>query len=185
MALGYKKIFWGIFIATFNITIGMFTILPAFVGWIVVVTGLSELERSIHSGAFLKPKKGAIALVFGSFGGLALFLVGHNIESFLPLLFYPLFLIVIEFVVFHKVLEESVHNFKIMHQQEAVERYTNKDRTYIILMGITMVLLAISLAINHETIGSVGAFMAVISRVYLLITINALKKENYKMEAQA
>lgn len=185
MAVGYKKIFWGIFIATFNIKIGMLTILPAFVGWLVVVTGLSELERSTQSGAFLSPKKGAIALVSVSFGGLLLLLVGHDIESFLPLLFYPLFLIVIEFVVFHKILEGSVHNFEIMLQQEAAERYINKDRTYIILMGITMVLLSISLTFNHGAAGSIAAVMAIISRLYLLVAINALKQEAYRMETQA
>ncbi len=184
MAVGYKKIFWGIFIATFNITIGMLPILPAFVGWLVVVTGLSELERSTQSGAFLSPKKGAIALVSVSLGGLLLFLVGYDSGSFLPLLFYPLFLIIIEFVVFHKILEGAVRNFKIMYHLEAVERYTNKDRTYIMLMGITMVLLAISLTFNHEATGSIAAVMAIISRLYLMITVNALKKEDYKIEVR-
>src|SRR5690554_3222698 len=128
MTVGYKRIFWGIFIATFNITIGIITILPAFVGWIVVLTGLSELKENSPGEDFSGPRISAMILVVASLGGEVLSLLGSsNVESFLPLLFYPLFVIAIEFVVFHKILEVSVHNFNAMDQQETVDRYIAKD----------------------------------------------------------
>ncbi|TCT14521.1 hypothetical protein EDC18_1052 [Natranaerovirga pectinivora] len=183
MTVGYKRIFWGIFIATFNITIGILTILPAFVGWIVVLTGISELEEKTSGGDFSRPKISAMILVVASLGGGILSLLGSgNVESFLPMLFYPLFVIAIELVVFHKILEGSVHNFNAMDQQEIANKYTGKDRTYIILTGITMVLLSISLTINHQGTGFIGVVMAMISRIYLLTAMNSLSKEDYKTD---
>ncbi|SDL00065.1 hypothetical protein [Natronincola ferrireducens] len=180
MTMGYKKIFWGIFIATFNIIIGRITILPAFVGWIVVLTGLSELEENSTGGDFSGSKISAMVLVAASLGGgLVSLLGGSNVESFLPLLFYPLFVIAIEFVVFHKILEVSVHNFNGMDHQETADKYTSKDRTYIILMGITMVLMIIAFTVNHGTTGFIGAVMAMISRIYLMVVMNSLSKEDY------
>lgn len=185
MTTGYKRIFWGILIATFHITIGIITILPAFVGWVVVLQGLSELEEGAPGGDFARPRMSAIILIVASLGGGILSLIGgSNIDSFLPMLFYPVFVTALELVVFHKILEVSVHHFNGMNQQEISDRYTGKDRTYIILTGMTMVLLAISITFNHETAGFLGAAMAVVSRIYLLTVINSLSKEDDKTEDQ-
>ncbi|MBF4692138.1 hypothetical protein [Fusibacter ferrireducens] len=185
MTSGYKRIFWGIFIATFNIKIGMMTILPAFIGWIIVVTGISELEKKGYVSTSITSKKVAMTLVVVSLGSeLLRFLGGELIMTLLPLLFYPLFLLGLEFVVFHKILEASIQYFAMSHQEETADLYTDKDRLYLALMGITMVLFIISLTFNHETIGHVGVFAAMISRLYLLITFNALSKETHKSEQE-
>ncbi len=179
MSMDYKRIFWGIFFATFRITNGIITILPAFVGWILVLTALSDSKENSSEGSFSGVKIGALLLVLVSFGGgLISFLAGDKFESLLPLLFYPLFVIVIELVVFHKILEASVYNFNAMEHQETADKYVGKDRTYIILMGITIVLLAISLIINHQIIGFIGAAIAIISRIYLMTIMSSLSKEN-------
>ncbi len=180
MTLGYKKIFWGVFIATFNIKFGIITILPAFVGWIVVLTSLSEFDENDYGGDFSRLRTSAMMLVAASLGGgIWSLLANNNAGTFLPLMYYPLFLLALELILFHKILEESVHCFNSMDQQDIVDKYTGKDRIYIILTGISMALLAISYTINHELTGFLGAALAIISRVYLLSVINALSKEEY------
>lgn len=179
MTAGYKRIFWGIVIATFNITIGIITILPAFVGWLIVLQGLSELEENAPEGNFSRPRTSAMILVAASLGGGILSLVeGSYVQSFPLLLFYPLFVMTLELVVFHKILEVSVQHFKEMNQQQAYDMYTGKDRTYIILTGIALVLLAISLTFNHQTAGMMAVVMAMVSRIYLLTVISSLSKED-------
>lgn len=69
-----------------------------------------------------------------------------------------------------------------MQCQEIGDKYIGKDRTYIILMGISMVLLTISLTINQEIMFFLGGGMAIISRIYLLTVIRALSKEDYETE---
>ncbi len=179
MSMDYKRIFWGIFIATFRLTIGIITLLPAFVGWILVLTALSDFKENSSEGDSAGIKTGAILLVLASLGGDVIsFLAGGNFKTLHIMLFYPLFVIVIELVVFHKILEVSVCNFNEMDHQEIVDKYIGKDRTYIILMGISIVLLAISLTTNHQIIGVIGAVITIISRIYLMTVINSLSKEN-------
>ncbi|TCK92574.1 hypothetical protein EDC19_1723 [Natranaerovirga hydrolytica] len=182
MTVGYKRIFWGIFILTFRITIGIVTILPAFIGWIIVLTGLSQLEEKSTVGDFSPLKIGVMVLIVTSIVGGLLEL--SEVGSFLPMLFYPLAVIAIEFVVFHKIIEASVHNFNEMGCQERVEKYTSKDRTYIILMGITMVLVGIFFTFKHQSTGTIGSLMFLISRIYLLTVINALSKEDDDIDGQ-
>lgn len=183
MSMDYKRIFWGIFIATFKITIGIITIFPAFIGWILVLNALSEFKENSSEKDFSGIRIGVMILFLTSLGGGILsFFGGGNFESILPMIFYPLFLIVIELVVFHKILEVSVCNFKAMDHQENVDKYIDKDRTYIILMGITIFLSAISIIINHQIVGFIGTVMAIISRIYLMTVINSLSNENYNKD---
>lgn len=178
MTLGYKKIFLGVFIATFNIKFGIITILPAFVGWIVVLTSFSEFEKTDYGRNFSRLRINAMMLVAASLGGgIWSLIANNNAGTFLPLMYYPLFLLALELMLFHKILEESVHCFNAMNQQDIADKYTGKDRIYIILTGISMALLAITYTINHELTGLLGAILVIISRGYLLSVMNALSKE--------
>jgi hypothetical protein len=186
MAEGYKKIFWGIVIATFNITLGVIKVLPTFIGWIVVLTGLLELEKNNSGEAFSSSKKATKILAAMSFGGMFLSFLGNgNVESFLPLMFYPLFVVVIELVVFHKILAASVHHFSELNQHKTASIYISKDRMYLIIMGISLVFLVISLTFNQATMGIVGAILAILSRVYLLTIMSALGKEEHTAKDNA
>lgn len=52
MSEGYRKIFWGIFIATFNINIGMVKILPSFVGFLIISSGLKLILQEAGTESF-------------------------------------------------------------------------------------------------------------------------------------
>jgi hypothetical protein len=178
MLRDYKKIFWGIFIATFNVTIGEIRILPAFVGWIIVAIAISNLEARSNQGYFEKSRLTGIALVIVTLvGSLFSFFGGTQFEGWLPLVFYPVLVSVIELVVFHGVLEATIHHLDALNHKEIAEKYAEKDRIYIILMGITMSVVTLSLVMNHEMMGAIGVIAFIISRIYLLVVMNALSKE--------
>lgn len=179
MREGYKKIFWGILIATFRIHLGPITIIPAFIGWIIVVTGLSQLNRNARGGGFSKAWSIAMILVaLNIIVSLGLFLDGIQIENFLPFSFYPLIAMGIELVFFHSVLRASVDFFDTMGLKESTEKYIHKDRTFIIIMGITMVLLAFSLLINDNITGLIATVIAAVMRIYMLTILYSLTKED-------
>jgi len=183
MAEGYKKIFWGIVISTFHVTIGMLTILPPFIGWIVVLTGISELEQQKSDEIFSSSKKGTLVLIILSLASVIIsFLGNRTMESFIVIMFFPLIAEAIELVVFHKILEASVYHFSQRNQQETASIYISKDKTYIVLMAIVFLLIAIAVTFNLATMNMIGAVAAIISRIYLLTIMNALSKEEYKME---
>jgi len=186
MAEGYKKIFWGILISTFHVTIGMLTILPPFIGWIVVLTGISVLEEQKSDEMFSSPKKGMLVLIILSLGGIFLsFLGNHNMENYIPIMFLPLIAEAVELIVFHKILEASVHYFIERDQHETANIYISKDKTYIIIMAITFLLTVISITFNLTTMNMIGAVAFIISRIYLLTAMSALRKEEYEVEDNA
>ncbi len=180
MGEGYNKIFWGLFITTFKLTIGMLTILPAFIGWILILSGISELKEESFSGDLSKPRIIALILIFTSLlGGLLPFVGGVYLDRVLNFTFYPLITLVLEFVLFQLILEESVENFRSLQREDSVDFYIKKDRTYILLMGIAMVLLTISLITNYYVASLSGIGMVLLTTIYLLTVIYSLSKEDY------
>jgi len=185
VAGSYKKIFWGIIFATFHINIGTITILPVFIGWIIVAIGISELDKSLPEACFTMADVTAVVLVAVSFvEGLISFFSGGHTESSLLLLFFPFIALALELEVFHKTLEASARYFLANGREESARNYTGKDRTYLILMGITIVLFAIARITNSGTIVFAGAALAIITRIYLLTVIYSLSNENFVQELQ-
>jgi len=179
MKEGYKKIFWGILIATFRVHLGPITILPAFIGWIIVVIGLSQLNRNARGSGFSKAWSIAMILVaLNLIVSLSLLIDVIQIENFLPFSFYPLIGMGIELIFFHGVLRASVDHLDTMGLKEPTEKYIQKDRTFTIVMGITMVLLAFSLLINDDITGLIATVIAAVMRIYMLTIIYSLSKED-------
>lgn len=183
MEKGYNKLFWGLFITTFNITIGMITILPAFIGWIIIFSGLSELQEESFSSDLSKPKIIVTFLILTSLlGGLLPFVGGIYIDRVLNFRFYPIMILVLEFILFHKILEESVQNFYALKRQDLGVNYTQKDRSYMVFMGTAMVLMIISLTTNFYGFYLLGLGMVILTTIYLLTVLYSLSKEDYDIE---
>lgn len=177
MSNGYKKIFWGIFFATFNITFGIITILPAFVGWIIVASGIAELSENSDPEEFSQAKNISFILIGVTLVGSLLDLMGvSQMNPPVALLFFPLVLLTIELLLFHRLLEASVHTLTTLGISESAELYIRKDRTYIILAGMSLLLITLA-TFQLETWEFLAGIFAIITRVYLLSTISALSKE--------
>ncbi|WP_422484894.1 hypothetical protein [Gudongella sp. DL1XJH-153] len=175
---GFKKIFWGILIATFSINLGMLQILPAFVGWMVVASGISVLQEKSVSGDYDRPKIISYIIIGATaVGSLITLFQGAQINQPIMLLFYPVVVMTIELLLFHRLLEAAVQDFKAIDDNQTAKIYTGKDRIFIILMGITLVMVTLSLFLNLQSVGFFAAIIAVITRIYLLAIISSLRKE--------
>ncbi|MCC5894117.1 MAG: hypothetical protein JJU16_01515 [Alkalibacterium sp.] len=179
MESAYKKIFWGLIIATFSITLGVVTIFPTFVGWLVVLSGVSDLEDQFSDKQF--------STVYLSVGALVLLSLAEGFVSIsrlpdwvpaLPFLFFPVFLSVIELTAFHKILEASADRLRENNHFTSSTVYNRKDKVYLVLMGCSLVLLTAALTANHETLLFFGRILTLIPRVYLLTIMHALSEEN-------
>ena len=110
---GYKKVFWGLFITTFNIRLGIITIFPAFVGWIIVSTGLSDINEKSLDGDFSRVKtKSMILIILTLFGSLLSAFGGYIVESSILFSFFPVLLMSIELSLFHRLIEAFIDNFQ-------------------------------------------------------------------------
>lgn len=180
---GYRKVFWGLFITTFNIKLGIITILPAFVGWILVSSGLSELNNQTKEGDFSRPYTLAMILIIITlFNSLITVLGGSQIRNSISISYYPLLIMAIELVVFHSMLAAAIHNFQALGLVDFVEKYIRKDRTYIILMGLSMTMLILALTMLDDVTVFLAVALAVITRVYLLYVISSIREEDYEHE---
>ncbi|WP_409228063.1 hypothetical protein [Gudongella sp. SC589] len=177
---GYKKIFWGVFIATFSINLGMVKILPAFIGWMVVASGISILEVKSDSVDYGTAKTISYVLVAITLVGGLLNVFGKiNLSSHYMLLFYPLMVMLIELILLHRIFEGSVQSLESMENYSASGVYVGKDRTYIILSGISIILVSITLFLNLDTLGFFAGIFALVTRIYLLAAISSLGKEDW------
>lgn len=181
MAEGYRRIFWGILVATFNISIGPLKILPAFVGWLMVMSGLSRFEESFEEQDYALIRRKTLVLVLLSLGGAILTFTGYGELGHQPLLlFMPLVVMIAELVVFHGILALSAERLMRDHRQKQAEEMIGKDRTYLVLMGLSLVLLVGALTFGHRGVSFFAAILGIASRIYLLVTMSYLRKIHEK-----
>ena len=178
---GYKKIFWGTIIATFSINLGIVQILPPFVGWMVVASGISMLEEDSESIEYDRPKLISYILIGATLVGsiITLFQSGQ-INPPVPLLFYPMIVMIVELSLFHRIFEAAVRDFTALDKRDLAELYTGKDRAFIMLSGASIILVTVSIFLNLVTVAFFAGIFALIARVYLLTAIRSLGKEDWE-----
>lgn len=178
MTAGYKLLFWGIILASISFSVGNIMILPTFIGFIIAHFGLQDLEANDQTGDYSIPKTGMVVLIVLTFIKSAIGLIfGINFEELTALIFFPVILTVIELITCHKILEESAEYFDTTSSQYNVPLIVGKDRVYMMMMGITLIMLIISLALNIEQTIFLGTMIGLLARIYFLTILHMLKKE--------
>lgn len=86
----------------------------------------------------------------------------------------------IELLLIHILLKATVDHFDVMGRKRVSEKYIAKDRAYIILMGITMILYTLTIALNEVITVIIGVITALITTIYLLTVISSLSKETFQ-----
>jgi len=174
---GYHRIFWGLFIASFNIRLGYITILPSFIGWIFFFSGLSSLNENSNTYSFNKAQKYGIALIvvslFTTVGVGFSNLLDTNNALFLLLPIIPMLL---EIGLVFNVLEGSKEALENIGHGLAGEKLIRDSKTYLLFMGLSVLLMIFSLAFDYTLISFISAGLAIIARVYLLFVFSDLKK---------
>lgn len=180
MSEAYKKMFWGVFIANIHLHIGAITILPSFVGFLIIFSGLSDLDMKTETSSkhFDCPQGTLLVLIILTVVHSSVtFFTGNQYESLTLMRFFPILTSILELLVFHKTLELSVYEFQACCFEYGVERYTHKDRIYICLKGISIGLMSIALIVNSDLTVVAGVFADVVAIIYLLTIFHSLKKD--------
>lgn len=178
MEIAFRKMFWGLIIATFSINFGIITIFPTFVGWIIVLSGLSGLIDEFSDKQFFTASCSVIALILLSLvEGVLSFSQDPSWLTGTAFLFYPVMMSIIELTAFHKIIEASADRFKVHNQVSNSFKFNRKDRLYLVLMGLSMILLTAALVVNDETLLFFGLISTLIPRVYILGVLSGLSKE--------
>lgn len=169
MAKGFKRLFWAVLIATFNLKLGGFVILPAFVGWLTAVTAFPSLSKDLFLADWSGAGNTAVLLTgFSLFQSFLVFGDRGGLEQPFFLLFLQMFLVALELILFHQVLEASAEHLDNAGQSGKADETIGKDKTYLILMGLLMTALLLGRLSDHQMAWLAAMILGILARVYLL-----------------
>lgn len=177
MGRGYKTIFWGVFLATFNITLGAIKIVPTFVGWMVVLSGINTLREFHESTSFNEGVRyNHYLIIFSLLGGLLSFSSSPLLKSSIIFSYYVMIPNIFELLMVFKILEGSIDYLKSINQEDLSLEFEEKLRGYIIFEIITNIGLIISLTIYNGFLMAITAILAIILRIYIMTMMSRLSK---------
>lgn len=180
MDKGYQKIFWGLFIVSFNITLGIIKILPAFIGWMVILSGINFLYKEFKSESLKVAAKYSRNLIALSLIGGALSLFGgSSINSSIVFTYYPIILMILELVMAYKILEGSIEYLRLENLDEIAIDFEKNLRTYIVFYVIFTLSFCVALSFNMGYLLTITAIFALILRISLMAMINRMKKMDF------
>lgn len=175
MEKGYKNIFLGIFLATFNIRIGIIQIVPAFVGWIVALNGINNIRNENDNEYYEQAARYGSRLVFLSLLGSLLELLGIG-SMFEPISsFFIIIVNIFEFLTISKIIEATSDYFRLMNKEDLCLEYEGKKKSYSILTFIMIIGLFISLIIQNDLMMQLCGYLAIIIRIYVMIMVNRVR----------
>lgn len=178
---GYNKIFWGIFIATFNIRLGWIKILPAFVGLLVICRGLGILYEETKLESFNKTHTvGLLATSISFIGGVVGYFSNGSLNNSIP---WAIIYNVVELIMFFKTLESSIEYLESNNYPEVANENIGKLRTYTILTVANITLMGFALLFNFGLLISIAAIIGVTLRIFMMVLMNRLKKLFIEIES--
>lgn len=175
---GYRKMIWGIVLLTFQLHIGVLTLVPYFVGWMIIISGFRHVEQ--------KFSRQTLSLVQSCLFALLIFSIGEGLISFFSMdsqllnvlmIYSQAIYLVLELTVFHKLLELVVKGFFDANKESAAEYYIVRDRRYLWLMGSALVVIIFALTAGTAGMILIGTIISIIARLYLLTILTSIKNE--------
>lgn len=176
MGNGYKKILWGIVIITFNINLGIIKILPPFIGFIIILSGISSLYKETQIESFNKAKTFAVILSIIAIIGEIMRFFSIELSSFfifngVCIVFYN----IIELLMFYKLFDGSIEYLNDNNQCNLTCENIKKLRFYIIASVINIIFLNLTLISNIKILNIIVLVMLIILRTYLMVLIFSFK----------
>lgn len=174
MSQGYRKIFWGTILVSFLSPGGSISLVFVLIGWTILISGIGALAESSASGSFKRLEKIAVAAAAVSlFAGVLYELL---LMRFPPIVYYPIVVMTVELILFHGIFAASYEYFSGIEDGGTARMAEEKDRNYMVLVGIALVVLSVFYTFNHSVTGVLGFFASLISKIYLLGGMHELKK---------
>ena len=175
---GLNKVFWGIFIATFNINLGPIKILPAFVGFMIISSGINTIYTEHRYDEFKKSLDfSRIVTVIALFGGLIELFTQDSYQYSLILQIWPIILMIVELLMFYYLFVGIILYFESIGNVSVTERIIGSSRLYMIIFIINIAFLSFVMLFNLRGFNTLLAIVFIILRISLMVMISGLKKD--------
>lgn len=173
---GYNRIFWGIFITRFHINLGPIRILPAFAGFLLIVSGLDSLYVESSLDGYNKAKSmGKILVALSLIGGVIEFITQFGMNYSFVNIIWTIGFIIIEFIFYFKIMESSVEYLNLYNYDELREAYILKLRKYTIFSILNIFILSINLIFNFQSYLKITLYIGVFLSIYLMTMVHGLR----------
>lgn len=177
MDKGYHKIFWGLILLSFHINLGPVRIVPGFVAWIIIITGVEVLQQCFESQSFNDGSKYAkIILGISIIGGLISLFYGQNIINSVLYSYVPIITVILELLFANKILEGSIESLRANEMEAKALDLGDSQKLYIKLYTAATIGLTIAITFKIGSLMTITAIFSLIIRIFLMSMINNLKK---------
>ena len=175
---GLNKVFWGIFIATFSINLGPVKILPAFVGFMIISSGINTIYIEHKTEEFKKALDfSRIVISMSLLGGLAGFFIQGSYQYSILLQVWSTIFMTAELIMFYNFLQGLIKYFDSIGNVEVSERLIESSRLYMIIFIIVIAALSFIMLFNLEGLSTLSAIVLIILRISLMVMTSGIKKE--------
>lgn len=178
MYRGYNQVFWGLLIASFSININNFRILPATLGFLMILMGTVELYKVTHIDSF------RIAKIFSAIHVVITFLQELYAFGVIPFEFTHIFLInelvfigvtVIELVMMYKIIEGAILYEINDGKEDLAQEYTKKLRSYTVVCILAIMALCVGRFYSLMVVLGISGIVMFGARVYIILLIRKIK----------
>ncbi len=174
MISGYRIIFWGLFIATFHINIGMLPILPVFVGYLSMAHGVNLIRQEYSSPQLDKAYLITCLLAILGIIGQVITWTGQT-NDWIRLL--PAAYGVLELFFMYYLLEGSMSFFHD-HGREVLEiEYKSRLSAFIVAEVLFAVFYLVSATMMNQGMVVAASIAGVVLRIWMMILVSSLRKE--------
>lgn len=180
MEQGYKKIFWGFLITIFNINLGPINILPNFLGYLIIGSGLNLIQNEFANSNFKTANKASNFLVLYSIFTYIIFSMifndGYQYENIIEKgvsVFGSSINLIMAFNIFSGTIEFYINK----EQRVYADDIKNTQKVYTILNVIGLLLMAVSINISNEVYNLVSViYYLLVIQLYFASVINKISK---------
>lgn len=175
---GYKLIFWGIFFTSFNFNFFGIPILPQFIEWFIVCSGIKMLKEVHPSKTLIRAGNWGTWIVLFTLivGFISLFEPDIFKNGTLFTLIWSTGITTMQLILKYFILVGSIEILEVFNKQDVAKKYAKSTRNYIISYIVVTVVQIIVLTVVSE-IGMVALGIAsLIMNIWFMILISELKK---------
>ena len=191
MEKGYKKVFWGFLITIFDINIGSINILPDFIGYFIMGSGIYTLYSEFKNDNFKIANTLANFLMGYSLimGIVDYAILTNNIGS--GLYEHPVYIIIgfilsivissVILIMAFKIISGFVDLYLHREMEDEVNILINKQKNYTVLTITGLLLISVSLNISNEYFITASTFFLIAVNLYFAVILRGILRDSEGM----
>ncbi len=185
MEQGFRKIFWGFLIALFNINIGTINILPDFLGYFIIGSGLMTIINGFENKSFrIAHKTANLLFVYTLLLSIFTFIGSGEITGMSILYQYKIIIdiglsvlssIFSLYMCFY-ILSGTIDLYLNRERKDQADSLEKLQRSYTLLLLIGIVLVSISFNISSAVYVGIIAIYIILVQIYFATIISGIRK---------